>query len=231
MSDAIIFDMDGTLFQTNLILEPALEATFDFLREENLWDRETPTEQYRKIMGVPLPVVWETLCPNHSRETREKSNERFQQKLIELIQAQKGALYPDVETTLMELSKTHSIFVASNGQIDYLEAIINTYQLNRFIQCTYSIQHVKTSNKSDLVQMVKHENLIEKGYVIGDRSSDIVAAKANGLIAVGVNFDFAQEDELIEADYVVNQFKEILTLKNLVDTNSLETKETPALKS
>lgn len=45
MSKAIIFDMDGTLFQTNLILEPALEETFDVLR--NLWDTKTPIEQYR----------------------------------------------------------------------------------------------------------------------------------------------------------------------------------------
>jgi len=29
MYSAVIFDMDGTLFQTNLILEPALEATFE----------------------------------------------------------------------------------------------------------------------------------------------------------------------------------------------------------
>lgn len=32
MNSAVIFDMDGTLFQTNLILEAALEATFEQLR-------------------------------------------------------------------------------------------------------------------------------------------------------------------------------------------------------
>ncbi|WP_019412754.1 hypothetical protein [Paenisporosarcina sp. TG20] len=85
MSKAIIFDMDGTLFQTNLILEPALEATFNVLRNDKLWDMETPIEQYRKIMGVPLPIVWETLLPNHSLDVREKSDEFFQKKLIELI--------------------------------------------------------------------------------------------------------------------------------------------------
>ncbi len=51
MSKAIIFDMDGTLFQTNLILEPALEATFEVLRKENLWDKKTPIEQYRGNYG------------------------------------------------------------------------------------------------------------------------------------------------------------------------------------
>ena len=212
MSKAIIFDMDGTLFQTNLILEPALEETFDVLRKENLWDTKTPLEQYREIMGVPLPVVWETLCPNHSLEIREKSNEIFHKKLIELIKAQKGALYVDVERTLNELSKRHLLFITSNGQIEYLQAIVETYNLDRFIQHTYSIQLMKSGNKSDLVKMVKKEKQLGEGYVVGDRSSDITAAKDNDLIAIGVNFDFAQEDELKQADFVVNNFKEILEL-------------------
>ncbi|MFE4075651.1 HAD hydrolase-like protein [Peribacillus sp. YIM B13477] len=212
MSKAIIFDMDGTLFQTNLILEPALEATFEVLRKENLWDKKTPIEQYRGIMGVPLPVVWETLCPNHSLEIRVKSNEIFHKKLIELIQAQKGALYAGVESTLNDLSKKYPLFIASNGQIEYLQTIVETYNLDRFIQDTYSIQLIKSGNKSDLVQMVKNKNQIGKGYVVGDRYSDISAAKDNELIAVGVNFDFAQEDELKQADFVVNNFKEILEL-------------------
>lgn len=162
MSKAIIFDMDGTLFQTNLILEPALEETFDVLRKESLWDTITPIEQYRGIMGVPLPVVWETLCPNHSLEIRVKSNEIFHKKLIELIQAQKGALYAEVERTLNELCKKYPLFIASNGQIEYLQAIVETYNLDRFIQNTYSIQLIKSGHKSDLVQMVKSKNQIGK---------------------------------------------------------------------
>lgn len=45
-----IFDMDGTLFQTNLILTPALEETFQMLRDKGLWEGETPLERYEAIM-------------------------------------------------------------------------------------------------------------------------------------------------------------------------------------
>lgn len=214
MKKAVIFDMDGTLFKTDLILEPALEATFDVLRADQLWEGETPLEQYRAIMGVPLPVVWETLCPNHSLDVRKNSNKIFQQKLIKLIRAQTGALYEEVEDTLHTLSQQYPIFIASNGEIDYLQSIVETYQLDRFIQGTYSIQQVSSGNKSDLVKLVKETNHLVKGYVVGDRSSDINAAKDNSLIPIGVNFDFAQEEELKQADYVVNHFKEILDIVN-----------------
>lgn len=209
MDTAIIFDMDGTLFQTNLILEPALEATFEQLRENHLWVGETPIETYRNIMGVPLSVVWETLCPEHTLETRVESNRLFQLALIEQIQQGHGALYSDVEDTLQKLSQYYPLFIASNGQSDYLHAIVEKYGLNKWIKDVYSIDIVPSGNKSELVAIVVAENNIKGGYVVGDRASDINAALDNQLLSIGVRFDFAQEAELIKANFIVNKFKNI----------------------
>ncbi|WP_285399145.1 HAD hydrolase-like protein [Lysinibacillus sp. fls2-241-R2A-57] len=213
MKKAIIFDMDGTLFQTNLILEPALSATFDVLRAKGLWQGDTPIETYREIMGVPLPVVWETLCPMHTVEIREESNALFHVKLIEQIRNRKGALYPNAEQTLATLVENYHLFIASNGQVEYLQAIVETYQLQRFIKGTYSIQAVSSGHKSDLVKKVIEENDILGGAVVGDRSSDIQAARDNQLLSVGVRFDFAQETELQNADIVIDNLNELLYLK------------------
>ncbi len=209
MTSAIIFDMDGTLFQTNLILEPALEATFDVLREKGLWVGATPIETYREIMGVSLPVVWKTLCPEHSQEQQKKSNTLFQKKLIQQIKAKNGALYPGVEDTLANMAKHYSLYIASNGQQEYLNAISEVYQLDRYIQKIYSIDLIPSGDKSELVSFVQRENNIVKGYVVGDRASDIQAAKDNKFVSIGVRFDFSQEDELALADYTVEAFHEI----------------------
>ena len=212
MNKAIIFDMDGTLFQTNLILEPALESTFDELRKIGLWSGKAPIEKYREIMGVPLPVVWETLCPSHSLENREKSNEFFHKQLIELIRSNKGALYPNAERVLETLSEKYKLYIASNGQVEYLRAIVEVYRLGRFIESTYSIQLMPSGHKSHLVKKVIQENNIQIGAVVGDRSSDINAARDNNLLAVGVNFDFAQASELKSADIVINDLEALLNL-------------------
>ncbi|MGE7091457.1 HAD hydrolase-like protein [Lysinibacillus sp. NPDC048646] len=212
MKKAIIFDMDGTLFQTNLILEPALTSTFDELRAKGLWQGDTPIEKYREIMGVTLPVVWETLCPKHSLEIREESNAIFHTKLIEQIQNRKGALYPNAEQTLATLSENYYLYIASNGQMEYLQAIVETYQLERFIKGTYSIQSILSGHKSDLVRKVVVENNIHHGAVVGDRASDIQAAQDNHLQSIGVRFDFAQESELQKADVVIDNLKELLTV-------------------
>lgn len=212
MTTSLIFDMDGTLFQTNKILEPALEATFEKLRMKKLWHDKTPIDQYREIMGVPLPVVWETLCPQHTLEVHNNTNQWFLDELIQQITKGNGALYEGVEETLAQLSKTYPLYIASNGQIPYLQAIVGQFRLNRFIHGFYSIDVIPSGNKSELVHLVKSENGIAEGFVIGDRSSDIKAALDNNLTSIGVRFDFAQETELNKANYVIDNFKEILTI-------------------
>ncbi|MFC0561551.1 HAD hydrolase-like protein [Halalkalibacter alkalisediminis] len=213
MSQSLIFDMDGTLFQTDKILEISLEDTFNYLRSVDKWDSVTPIDKYREIMGVPLPKVWETLLPNHSNEVREQTDAYFLERLIENIRNGKGALYPNVKEVFSYLKENNcSIYIASNGLTEYLKAIVSYYDLDNWVTETFSIQQIESLNKSDLVQSIIKKFGITNGAVVGDRLSDINAAKENGLVSIGCNFDFAQEDELSQADMVINHLVELQTI-------------------
>lgn len=213
MKPALIFDMDGTLFQTDTILELSLDDTFAHLTALGLWDSGTPIEQYRDIMGVPLPKVWESLLPNHSLQIREEANEFFHERLIGNIENGNGALYPNVEKLFVHLkNEGYPIFIASNGLTEYLEAIVKFYRLDRWVTETFSIQQISSLDKGDLVAEIVKKYSIESGAVIGDRLSDIKAAKANNFLAIGCRFDFAQETELAQADYVIEDLAELKTL-------------------
>ncbi|MCM3749250.1 HAD hydrolase-like protein [Paenibacillus pasadenensis] len=219
MSFTVIFDMDGTLFQTNQILGLALEDTFAHFRNVQLWAGDAPLEKYQQIMGVPLPVVWETLMPDHSAGIREQANELFLERLIAHIQSGKGALYPDVEAVLQHLTDAGcTVYVASNGLAAYLKAINDYFRLDRWVTEIYSIEQISSQNKSDLVQLIKINGGITHGAVVGDRMSDIKAARDNGLISIGCRFDFAQEDELTHADIVIDRFIDLKSvLKEFID--------------
>ncbi|NLP49268.1 HAD hydrolase-like protein [Bacillus sp. RO1] len=213
---AIIFDMDGTLFQTDRILELALNDTFKLLTEMSIWEKEKPTpiDTYRRIMGVPLPVVWENLLPSHSHEVREAANEIFHEKLIDNIKEDKGALYPKVQEVLKYLKEQNiNLYIASNGQTPYLEAIVEQYNLMQWITEVFSIDQIESLDKTKLVGEIVRKYSIHHGAVVGDRLSDINAAKGNGLTAIGCRFDFAQEAELAQADLVISSFEE---LKNVL---------------
>lgn len=213
MTLAVIFDMDGTLFQTNKILELSLEDTFNYLRKQNKWDTVTPINTYREIMGAPLPIVWETLLPNHSLDVRKETDTYFLHSLIENIQYGKGALYSNAKETFEFLKENdYEIYIASNGLIKYLKAIVNYYHLDDWVTETFSIEQINTLNKSDLVQFIIKKYKITNGAVVGDRLSDILAAKNNGLLSIGCNFDFAREDELDQADFVIDDLLQITSI-------------------
>ncbi|OOR16823.1 HAD family hydrolase [Bacillus cereus] len=224
MLQALIFDMDGTLFQTDKILELSLDDTFDHLRSLQLWDAETPIDKYREIMGVPLPKVWEALLPDHSNEVRKQTDAYFLERLIGNIKSGKGALYPNVKEVFNYLKENDcSIYIASNGLTEYLQAIVSYYDLEQWVTETFSIEQIQSLNKSDLVKSILKKYDIKEAAVVGDRLSDINAAKDNGLIAIGCNFDFAQEEELAHADLVINDLMELKgilpELKNSYTTN------------
>ncbi|MDU0206388.1 HAD family hydrolase [Paenibacillus sp. MAH-36] len=213
MTQAIIFDMDGTLFQTDKILEISLEDAFNHLRNLNEWDSVTPIDKYREIMGVPLPKVWEALLPHHSNEIRELTDAYFLEKLIENIRSGKGALYPNVLEVFTQLKENDcSIYIASNGLTEYLKAIVSYYNLDKWVSETFSIQQIQTLDKSDLVQAIVKKYGISNAAVVGDRLSDINAAKDNGLVAIGCNFDFARVDELSKADIVIDDLIELISI-------------------
>ncbi len=164
MLQALIFDMDGTLFQTDKILELSLDDTFDHLRSLQLWDTVTPIDKYRKIMGVPLPKVWEALLPDHSLEIREQTDAYFLERLIENIKSGKGALYPNVKEVFAYIKENNcSIYIASNGLTEYLRAIVSYYDLDQWITETFSIEQINSLNKSDLVKSILNKYDIKKG--------------------------------------------------------------------
>ncbi|WP_374056744.1 HAD hydrolase-like protein [Rossellomorea sp. FM04394] len=210
MKAAMIFDMDGTLFQTNRILEASLHDTFQLLRDEGMWKGDTPLEVYREIMGVPLSVVWKTLLPHHPLHIHGKVNEVFQEKLIENIQKGKGALYPHSEEILTYLTgRGFPVFVASNGYPHYLKAIVKYFRLNQWILDCYSIQEIQSDDKGELIRKIKEDHNLTHGIVIGDRLSDFKGAELNQFLSIGCAFDFSQEKELREADIVVKDLLEV----------------------
>ena len=205
--------MDGTLFQTDKILALSLEDTFHYLKSVNQWEGETPIAHYREIMGVPLPKVWEALLPDHSMEVREQTDAYFLKRLIENINKGKGDLYPNVKEVFASLKENQcSIYIASNGLADYLEAIVHHYELDQWVTETFSIQHVNSLYKSDLIQKIAEKYELTDAAVVGDRLSDINAAKDNQFVSIGCHFDFAKEEELAQADRVIHDLNQLITV-------------------
>jgi phosphoglycolate phosphatase-like HAD superfamily hydrolase len=215
LPEAMIFDLDGTLFQTETLLIPAYYRLFDQLRSEGLYEGDTPDiSLILGSLGMLLTDIWLRVMPSASIAAKERANVLLLQYQLEGLDDKVGELYPGVLDTLAILHRRGiRLFVASNGLENYVKGVVSAKGLDYLFEALYSAGEYKTQSKVDLVRMLLDEYELETAWMVGDRSSDVEAGKENHLFVVGCSYaDFGNSKELAEADVIIKDFAGLLTL-------------------
>lgn len=213
--EAIIFDVDGTLFKTETLLLPVYHQTFDALRKEGLHTGPTPPEsRILEGLGKLLAEIWANVLPDADLKTRERADELLLQYEIEGLKKGIGELYPHTEDTLQQLKERGiRLFVASNGLEDYVKEVLRAFQIYDLFEGIYSAGEYQTSSKVELVQILKNKHQVSEAWMVGDRSSDVEAGKENGFDVIGCNYaHFGENSELEGADVLIQSFPQIISL-------------------
>ena len=212
--DAIIFDFDGTLFQTEKLVVYAFEQTFNRLEAEGIYKGAIPNEsQMLSVIGNTEKELWENLLPDYREEIHQKANSYLLDYELLGIKEGYGALYPDVVDTLIKLrNKNIPLFIASNGLKEYIDQVAKAFRIEHLFTAMYSAGEYKTETKTDLVKLIIKEHNIRTGIMVGDRLSDIAAGNDNGLLTIGCQFGFARSGELDEANQIITRFSDILSI-------------------
>lgn len=213
--EAMIFDMDGTLFQTETLLLPAHNKLFDILREEGHYEGETPDEELiLGCLGMLLPDIWKKVIPGGTPEAHNRANELLLELELEGLQNEEAALYPDVKETLEELHRRGvRLFVASNGLEEYVKGIAEARGIMPLFEGVYSAGEHRTATKVELVRLLLDTHGVESAWMVGDRSSDVEAGKGNGQTVIGCHYaGFGGTEELKGSDVIIDSFSQLLTL-------------------
>jgi len=213
--EAMIFDMDGTLFQTETLLLPAYQQLFDTLRAEGHFEGETPPEE-RMLgsLGMLLEDIWKVVMPEASEAAHRRADELLLQLEIEGLDQGSSQLYPGVKETLQALKQQGvRLFVASNGLEDYVKGVAFAHEIMPFFEGVYSAGQYKTPSKINLVQILLEKHRIQDAWMVGDRSSDVEAGKMNGQAVIGCAYaGFGRDEELAGSDVLISDFTELLRL-------------------
>lgn len=213
--EAIIFDMDGTLFETDTLLVPVHNRVFETLREEGLYPHPTPpVERLLSCLGMLLDDIWRKVMPDGSEAARNRADELLLQYEVEALVAGEGKLYAYVEQTLSELkNRGIKLFVASNGLEDYVKGVAEYKGIAGLFSGLYSAGEYQTATKVDLVAQLLKDHSIQSAWMVGDRSSDVEAGKGNGLQTIGCAYaTYGRSSELEGADALISDFRELIGL-------------------
>ncbi len=199
----LIFDIDGTLFQTHLVTVPAVQRTFaDF-------GLPIPAdEKIRSFFGRPVAEYEDWLAEQCPPEQAAQIVEATNQKELALV-GETGELYPGVRELLQKLFETgHCLAICSNGPVAYVAEFVRAHGLTPLFRKVLA-RGTHYESKTVMAAEVRDEFPGLPLVVIGDRQDDIEAAHALGGVAVAAAYGFGAEHELCGAEVVIHAFGEL----------------------
>ena len=194
----IIFDLDGTLFQTKFCDINAVNRLCDEFGIMRI------DEQYiAQNIGKKTDDFLRSLLPPHINI--EKATDRFRE-LEQKEVKERGILFPNI-TEMLEilLSKGHSLYICSNGSIEYIELVLQRTKITQYFCEKHSAKHY--SSKTEAIKNIVNSN--QSAVVIGDTFSDIEAAMNNHMPSIGVTYGYGDKDDISKATFTVENANDI----------------------
>jgi phosphoglycolate phosphatase len=180
--DSIIFDLDGTLWDSTGNVALAWEAA---RKQVDYVEEAITVERVKSITGMAYDVIFEVLLPDLDTERRNEFKAICAQSEIDMLEAKGGDLYPGLTDTIKYLADRYKLYIVSNCQSGYIETFLSHCPVaDLFLghQCYGTKGQPKAENIKDIVNDHQLKNPVYVGDTKGDRDS---AAKA------GVPFIFA----------------------------------------
>lgn len=184
--DSIIFDLDGTLWDSTVNVADAWIAAKD---EVDYVDIEITPKKVAGLAGMAYDAIYEKLFPELDAERRNEFKEICAQKELEVLNKKGGLLYPELEETLAYLAPKYKLFIVSNCQSGYIEVFLKLHNMHDYFtghQCYGTKNRPKADNILDVVQDFD----LESPVYIGDTLGDYESSKKAGVPFIFASFGF-----------------------------------------
>ena len=202
MKRGVIFDLDGTLWDSSAQVVPAWNQALG--RHPEL-GRQITEEEMRGYMGKPIETIAELMLPGLSREKRLAVLEECCAEERAYLRRHGGTLYPQLEETLVTLRKSYSLFIVSNCNDGYIETFLEYHKTGRFFSDTECIGRTGKP-KGENIRLIMERNSLDWSVYVGDTQGDLDAADLAGIPFIYASYGFGTVNRDVPA---VRQFSEL----------------------
>ncbi len=206
MKKGIIFDMDGTLWDSTEIVA---KSWTDAVRQCGMSDKTITSDDMRKVMGLTMDRIAMELFPEIEGEEQLKLLEHCCEVENEYLIKFGGVLYPELEVTWNALKdKGYNLYIVSNCQSGYIEAFLEHYGFGHYfddIEC-FGNNGLK---KGDNIRNVVERNNLEEAYYVGDIQGDYDATMEAGIEFIHAAYGFGKINAETKK---ISEFKELVEM-------------------
>lgn len=205
-AESIILDVDGTLWDTTDIIAGSWNRA---IYDKGIKDVSVTADDLKQLFGRTMKEIAQAILPDYSDEKQDDVMDlccQYEHEDLEKDSCE--VLYPGVRETIIELSKTHRVYIVSNCQSGYIEMFLKKTDLNRYvtdIECYGNTGKCKGDN----IKLIMERNNIQDVVYVGDTKGDYEATLHAGVPFVFAEYGFGN---VTESFMKIKEFGELLKL-------------------
>lgn len=193
--DAVLFDIDGTLVDSNYLHIQAWSATFDEL--------EAPVDTWRIHRGIGLDSgkLLDALLDDQADELGERAKARHAKRYHAL--AGRLRLFKGARELLAEIHKRgRKVVLATSAPQDELDLLLPLLNADKWVDAVTSAEDAETAKPDpDIIQIAVDKAGVsaDRAVLIGDSVWDGQSAGKAGVAFIGMRSGGFGDDELRDA--------------------------------
>lgn len=202
MKKAVIFDLDGTLWDSSDCVYQIWNKVFE--RYEEIPFRVVKSD-IAKYMGKTTDEIGAMLFPKQSQE--------FQRQILDeccieedvYLREYGAELYDGLEETLRVLREKYKLFIVSNCQNGYIDAFLYAHKLGDYF-ADIEMSGRTGLSKGENIELIIRRSGIEKSIYIGDTEGDEKASRYAGIPFIYAKYGFGKA---AAPDAVIDRLSEL----------------------
>lgn len=204
MIDGIIFDLDGTLWDSCRVVSESWSLT---LRTLGIAERGPGPQEVKGIMGMTADEIAKTLFSRYGERAGEICRACIHGENA-YIARHGGDLYPGVPEMLETLSERLPLFIVSNCLEGYIECFLESSGLGPLFR-DFASEGATGLLKAGNIALIKARHGLCAPVYVGDTAMDEKSAREAGLPFIFAAYGFG---EAISPDAVIGSPTELPAL-------------------
>ncbi len=206
MPDSLIFDVDGTIWDTTPIVAKAWNAALD---KCGLSYAHVDAKRLKGLFGLPMDDIIADILPKESSEKRNAFKTLCYTYEHDYLRKEPGILYPEIQNVFRSLSERFPLFIVSNCQSGYIELLLEATGMTPYIK-DFACYGDKGLLKAENIALIVKKHNLKKAFYVGDTQMDADACEKAGVPFIFASYGFGTVTAFAK---MINAPADLLSLK------------------